>query len=73
MPIDGEPGTAALSAEEVAGTLSTMHEARPNWEQAIVNTAALCAAFIMLGWHDHKAAASVLRAKADELRAITSD
>ena len=29
MPIDGEPGTAALSAEEVAGTLSTMHEARP--------------------------------------------
>ncbi len=73
MPIGGEPGTVALSAEEVTGTLSTMHEARPDAERAIVNTAALCAAFVMLGWHDHKAAASVLRAKADELRAIVSD
>ena len=69
MPINGEPGTEALSAEEVAGTFSTMDEARPNGERAILNTAALCAALIMLGWHDHKVAASVLRAKADELRA----
>jgi hypothetical protein len=73
MPIGGEPGAVALSAEEVSGTLSTMHEARPDAERAIVNTAALCAAFVMLGWHDHKVAASVLRAKADELRAIVSN
>tara|TARA_B100000965_G_C19228234_1_gene598934 strand:- start:33 stop:482 length:450 start_codon:yes stop_codon:yes gene_type:complete len=69
-PTDGDTAIESLAAEKVAGTIEKMHLQRPDADPWILNSAAFQAAFIMLAWHDHKAVADNLRAKAEAVNEV---
>jgi hypothetical protein len=67
-PTNGTPDAEALTAQKLSATISSMYQTRPGADRAVLNSAALRAAFIMMAWHDHKVVAAVLRTKAEALK-----